>query len=278
MVVSDSAGGIEFSLKGKTVVVTGGEGRIGRRWVEHLLRAGANVASFDAVRRDSAAGASERADDARAFLRCQVNVTERASLEAALEATVKRFGDAPHGLVNAAAIDSPPDASAAENGPFEDYPDASLDSVIDVNLKGVVRTCQVVGGAMARAGRGSIVNISSIYGLVSPDQRIYEYRAARGAPFFKPVAYSASKSGLLNVTRYLATYWGKAKVRVNTLTLGGVFDGQDPAFLEGYTQRVPLGRMATPGEYNGALVFLLSEASSYMTGANLVLDGGWTAW
>jgi NAD(P)-dependent dehydrogenase (short-subunit alcohol dehydrogenase family) len=274
MAVSESASSNEFSLKGKTVVVTGGEGRIGRRWVEHLLYAGANVASFDAVRRDAPAN-----HDARSFLRCQVNVTERTSLEAALETTVERFGEAPHGLVNAAAIDSPPDASAAENGPFEDYPDASLDSVIDVNLKGVVRTCQVIGGAMARAGRGSIVNISSIYGLVSPDQRIYEYRAARGAPpFFKPVAYSASKSGLLNVTRDLATYWGKAKVRVNTLTLGGVFDGQDPAFLEGYTQRVPLGRMATPGEYNGALVFLLSEASSYMTGANLVLDGGWTAW
>jgi NAD(P)-dependent dehydrogenase (short-subunit alcohol dehydrogenase family) len=273
-VTSHSSVPAEFSLKGKTVVITGGEGRIGRRWAEYLSLAGANVAIYDAVLRD--AEAAEGA--AASMLRCRVNVTDRASIAAALEATVKKFGEAPHGLVNAAAIDSPPDAPAAENGPFEDYPDASLDKVIDVNLKGVIRCCQVVGGAMARAGRGSIVNISSIYGQISPDQRIYEYRAASGAPFFKPVAYAASKSGLLNLTRYLATYWGKSKVRVNTLTLGGVFDGQDPTFLSGYTNRVPLGRMAAPGEYNGALAFLLSDASSYMTGSNLVIDGGWTAW
>jgi NAD(P)-dependent dehydrogenase (short-subunit alcohol dehydrogenase family) len=277
-VTSDSTVPNEFSLKGKTVVITGGEGRIGKRWADHLSRAGANVASFDAVVRDAGAGGGARPEGAPSSLKCQVNVTDRASIEAALAVTMKHFGEAPHGLVNAAAIDSPPDAPAEETGPFEEYPDASLDKVIDVNLKGVIRCCQVVGGAMARAGRGSIVNISSIYGQISPDQRIYEYRAAQGAPFFKPVAYSASKSGLLNVTRYLATYWGKSKVRVNTLTLGGVFDGQDPSFLSGYTQRVPLGRMAAPGEYNGALVFLLSEASSYMTGANLVLDGGWMAW
>lgn len=260
--------GQEFSVEGRTVVITGGEGKIGRRWAAHLAALGATVVVFDA-----------HIDPAESFgvLKIKVDVTVRTSIESALQETVRRHG-VPHGLVNAAAIDSPPDASASENGPFEDYPDPSLDSVIDVNLKGVIRCCQVVGGAMARAGRGSIVNISSIYGLVSPDQRIYSYRAVKGAPFFKPVAYSASKSGLLNLTRYLATYWGKAGVRVNTLTLGGVFDGQDSDFLAGYTQRVPLGRMAQPGEYNGALVFLLSDASSYMSGSNLVIDGGWTAW
>jgi NAD(P)-dependent dehydrogenase (short-subunit alcohol dehydrogenase family) len=131
---------------------------------------------------------------------------------------------------------------------------------------------------MAEAGSGSIINISSIYGLISPDQRIYEYRRQGGEPFFKPVAYSASKSALFNLTRYLATYWGPKGVRVNTLTFGGVFNNQDSEFLKGYTSHVPLGRMADETDYNGAVVFLLSEASRYMTGSNIILDGGWTAW
>ena len=152
------------------------------------------------------------------------------------------------------------------------------DRVIDVNLKGVFLCCQVAGGAMASAGRGSIINIGSTYGLVSPDQRIYEYRRSDGTPFFKPIAYSASKSGLINLTRYLATYWAERNVRVNMLTLGGVFNNQDAEFLKGYCARVPMGRMAREDEYNGAVVFLISDAAAYMTGSNLVIDGGWTAW
>ena len=130
---------------------------------------------------------------------------------------------------------------------------------------------------MAKHNQGSIINISSIYGSVSPDQSIYQYLRDEGNEFYKPISYSASKSGIYNLTRYLATYWAKQGVRVNTLTLAGVLDGQDKRFLESYSKKIPIGRMANIDEYNGAILFLSSKASSYMTGSNLVLDGGWTA-
>jgi NAD(P)-dependent dehydrogenase (short-subunit alcohol dehydrogenase family) len=204
-------------------------------------------------------------------------VASRSSLARAL-ASIEADWGVPQGLVNAAAIDSPPDAPPEENGPFETYPVESWDKIMGVNVKGVMLGCQVIGGAMAKAGRGSIINIASIYGLVSPDQSLYEYRRRRGETFYKPVAYSASKSALYNLTRYLATYWGPKGVRVNTLTPGGVFAGQEADFLAEYTRRVPMGRMAKQDELDGAVVYLLSDASSYVTGANLVVDGGWTAW
>ena len=142
----------------------------------------------------------------------------------------------PHGLINAAAIDAPPDAPPEENGPFETYPAASFDRIMAVNVKGTMLCCQAIGDAMAKAGRGSIVNICSTYGLVSPDQSLYDYRRDRGETFFKPVTYSASKSAILNLTRYLATYWAKQGVRVNTLTPGGVFANQEREFLDGYAR------------------------------------------
>ncbi len=268
-----------FDVSGRVVVVTGGMGQLGRQFTLAFLDRGARVAVFDVLTGPELATArfGERASDPNLMF-CEVDVTSRASLEEALAQVVGAWG-APQVLINNAALDSPPNAPAAENGPFETYPEASLDQVIDVNLKGVVLCCQVIGGAMAAAGRGSVINICSIYGLVSPDQRLYTYRAERdGRPFFKPVAYSVTKSGLLNLTRYLATYWAPQGVRVNTLTFGGVFNQQDPTFLANYGAHVPLGRMAREDEYNGAVLFLASEASSYMTGSNLVIDGGWTAW
>ena len=148
---------------------------------------------------------------------------------------------------------------------------------MDVNVKGTFLACQVFGGAMAQAGRGSIVNVASIYGLVAPDQGLYQYRRDRGEVFFKPVAYAASKSALYNLTRYLAGYWGNRSVRVNTVTFAGVFNNQDPEFLARYTAKVPLGRMADPSDYNGTIVYLMADASAYMTGSNVVVDGGFTA-
>src|SRR5581483_3361829 len=181
-----------FDLSGRIAVVTGGLGQLGSEYVRGLEERGMKVAVWD-VDGDE-----------------PVDVTERASIEAAME----RLDGVPHLLVNNAAIDTPPDAPAEEVGPFETYPETSFDRVMDVNVKGALLCCQVVGGAMAREGRGSIVNISSIYGLLSPQQDVYEFRRRGGESFTKPVAYSVSKSAVLNLTRYLATYWAKSGVRV----------------------------------------------------------------
>lgn len=266
-----------FAVDGRTVVVTGGLGRLGSGFARALRGCGAKVAILDVeASPNRVRSVFPDADGADDLLVIAADILDKASLSRALAAITERW-EVPFGLVNNAALDSPPGAPAAENGPFEDYPESSWDKVLDVNVKGTLLASQVFGGAMAAAGRGSIVNICSTYGMVSPDQSLYEFRRQGGDSFFKPVAYSASKSAILNLTRYMATYWAP-KVRVNTLTFGGVFDNQDPRFLEGYARRTPLKRMANPGEYDGAVVFLMSDAASYMTGSNMVIDGGWTAW
>jgi NAD(P)-dependent dehydrogenase (short-subunit alcohol dehydrogenase family) len=265
-----------FDLDGRVVIVTGGLGQLGASFTRALLAAGAKVAVLDAVdggaRRDALFG--DAPDSALRLYRA--DVTSRASLEDVLARIQEDLGT-PYGLINNAALDSPPGAPASENGPFEDYPEASFDRVIDVNVKGVVQCCQVFGKAMAEAGQGSIVNIGSIYGVVSPDQGLYQYRRDRGEVFFKPVAYSVSKSALMNLTRYLAVYWGPKGVRTNTLVFAGVFNNQERAFLDRYEPKVPLGRMAEPADYDGPVVFLMSDASRYMTGSDVVVDGGFTA-
>jgi NAD(P)-dependent dehydrogenase (short-subunit alcohol dehydrogenase family) len=249
-----------FSLSGRVAVVTGGAGRLGRQIVRGLEEQGARVAVFDV--------AAER---------FAVDVTDREGIERAVDEVAKDW-ETPHILVNAAALDSPPDAPAEEVGPVESYPEQSFDEVMDVNVKGTFLCCQVIGARMAQKGRGSIVNVSSIYGMLSPVQELYDFRRREGETFFKPVAYSVSKSALYNLTRYLATYWAKQGVRVNTLTLAGVWDEQPQEFVDAYTARMPLGRMADVKEVVGPVVFLASDASSYVTGANLVADGGWSAW
>lgn len=261
-----------FDLKGKVVIVAGAAGQLGTEYVRTLLNAGASVAAFD-VKMDNPRG---RLEDINSdlLLKVTVDITRREAVEKGMEEVISLLGN-PNILINNAAIDAPPNASEQETGPFETYPESSWDIVIDVNLKGMFLCCQVIGGHMAKTGGGSIINISSIYGILSPDQRLYEYKEK---PFFKPVSYSVSKSGVTNLTRYLATYWAKNSVRVNTLTIGGVFNNQDKIFLENYAGKVPLGRMANQDEYNGAILFLSSDASSYMTGSNLIIDGGFSAW
>jgi NAD(P)-dependent dehydrogenase (short-subunit alcohol dehydrogenase family) len=257
-----------FDVSGRVAVVTGGMGQLGAEYAAALAARGMRVAVYDLAEPAAAEGA------VRAY---RVDVTSRESIEAATAAVEADWG-VPHLLVNNAGLDSPPDAPPEEVGPFESYPEASFDAVMDVNVKGVLLCCQVIGARMADAGRGSIINVSSVYGLLSPQQDLYEFRRAAGETFFKPVAYSVSKSAILNLTRYLATYWAKRGVRVNTLTLAGVWNDQPREFLDAYESRVPLGRMGEATEFVGAVVFLASDASSYMTGANLVVDGGWTAW
>lgn len=267
-----------FDLSGRVAVVTGGLGQLGAELATSFAARGMRVAILDSAS-EPRPGVADLgpglADGSIRALAC--DVTDRASVEAAL-VEVERSWGAPHVLVNAAGIDAPPDAPPAEVGPFEDVPRAAIDRVLDVNVVGVITCCQVIGGGMARAGRGSIVNVSSIYGMLSPDQRVYDFRREAGETFVKPVAYSVSKSALSNLTRYLATYWADRGVRVNTLTLAGIANNQPEAFVEAYTQRMPIGRMMDVAEAVGPVVFLASDASSYVTGANLVVDGGWSAW
>jgi NAD(P)-dependent dehydrogenase (short-subunit alcohol dehydrogenase family) len=249
-----------FSLSDRVAVVTGGAGRLGREIVRGLEERGVRVAVFDV--------------EAERFA---VDVTDRTAIEGAADEVAQEWGT-PHILVNAAALDSPPDAPPEEVGPVESYPEQSFDEVMHVNVKGTFLSCQVIGARMAEEGRGSIVNVSSIYGMLSPVQELYDFRRREGEPFFKPVAYSVSKSALYNLTRYLATYWARQGVRVNTLTLAGVWDEQPQEFVDAYTKRMPLGRMADVKEVVGPVVFLASDASSYVTGSNLVVDGGWSSW
>ena len=261
-----------FSLEGKISIVTGACGQLGGEYVRALLDAGSKVAAFDM----SLENPKGRLKDIRSknLMLVKADVTKRPSIEKGLKAVLTGFGK-PNVLINNAAIDTPPGETSLEAGLFENYPEKSWQKAMDVNLKGVLLCCQVIGGHMARYKTGSIINISSIYGMLSPDQRIYEYK---NKPFFKPVSYSVTKAGVLNLTRYLATYWAKRNVRVNTLTLGGVFNNQDEKFITNYTSKVPLGRMANQSDYNGAILFLASDASAYMTGSNLIIDGGYTAW
>lgn len=265
-----------FDLTNEVAIVTGGAGRLGREYARTLAHAGARVAIFDLPGVAPDVVGQLEADGISALT---LDVVQRAQVERAVTDVVTRLGT-PTILVNNAGLGSSPVGAALENGPFEDYPEQAWDTMIDSHLKGAFFVSQEFLRAY-RAGdtrTGSIINVSSTYGVVTPDQSLYEYRRREGVPYFKPVGYSVAKSGVLNFTRWLAEYCAPIGVRVNTLVPGGVReDGHAPEFVAEYEKRTPLGRMAQPDDYNGAVLFLASRASAYMTGATVVVDGGWTA-
>jgi NAD(P)-dependent dehydrogenase (short-subunit alcohol dehydrogenase family) len=267
-----------FRLDGNVAIVTGGVGRLGSQYARALTDAGASVALFDiAVERNPTL---QTLIDAGAPISTHaVDATDRGAVDAAVAAVTHRFGAASI-LVNNAGLGSSPADAALETGAFERYPESAWDAMLDSHLKSalVVSQAFVAAYRSARLHTGSIVNVSSTYGVVSPDQSLYDYRRRGGAEFFKPIGYSVAKAGMLNFTRWLAEYCAPFGVRVNTLVPGGVKEaGHAPEFVAEYVKRTPLGRMAADDDYNGAVVFLASRASAYMTGAMLVVDGGWTA-
>ena len=268
-----------FDLKGKTALVTGAAGLLGQEHCKALASHGATVIAADvdeaSAARVAAAVATEH--EGRAF-GVGFDVTNKNSVQAAASRITSEIG-AVDVLVNNAAINDKfedPEA-AAEQSKFENYPVELWRASLDVNVTGMFLCCQVFGAAMAERRTGSIVNVASTYGIVGPDQSLY--RTPDGEQkFYKTPSYPATKGAVINFTRFLAAYWGSAGVRVNTLSPGGVEAGQDAYFIDNYSRRTPLGRMANKSDYRGAVVFLASDASAYMTGANLVVDGGWTAW
>jgi NAD(P)-dependent dehydrogenase (short-subunit alcohol dehydrogenase family) len=266
-----------FSLAGRVAVVTGAAGLLGRSHCDALAAAGARVVAADLDGEACAALAAELAErHAGDGLGWGVDVAAPASVAALKDAVLERYGRIDV-LVNNAAVNDKVEGPRGEPLRFEDYPLPLWERSLRVNLTGVFLCSQSLGAEMARRGSGSIVNIASTYGVVAPDQSLY--RAADGTQtFYKSAAYPTTKGGVIAFTRFLAAYWGRAGVRVNALSPGGVENGQDPAFVSRYAERTPLGSMARVTDYAGALLFLASDASAYMTGANLVVDGGFTAW
>jgi NAD(P)-dependent dehydrogenase (short-subunit alcohol dehydrogenase family) len=264
-----------FELSGKTAVVTGALGKLGPVWCEALLTAGAQVVGIDLPSAHESAGVAKlksRFGNKLVFL--SGDVTDRSSLIAARKKW-DSMGEAPDVLVNNAGIDAPP--GAGDRYAIEDVPFEVFAKVLEVNVAGAFMAAQVFGPAMVAKGSGSIINIGSLYATVSPDSRFYDHMPG-DVPFIKPPAYGTSKGALLSLTRYLATHWGKSGVRVNMLSPGGVEGGQDPTFKDKFVARVPLARMATADDLKGPVIFLASDASKYVTGVELRVDGGFTAW
>jgi NAD(P)-dependent dehydrogenase (short-subunit alcohol dehydrogenase family) len=265
-----------FRLDDRVAVVTGACGKLGPIWVDALVEAGAHVAALDLPgAAPSPAFADLAARHRDRISRVDCDITSRPSIESAAQAVSTRVG-APHVLVNNAGIDQPPDSPGGRHH-LHELPIETFRGMVEVNLLGTFQVMQVFGALMARQGGGSIINIGSLYATVSPDAHFYDHLSGN-APFLKNPAYGASKAGVVNLSKFFATHWAGAGVRVNTLSPGGVLAGQDPEFKAKYGARVPMRRMAEPADLKGPLVFLASSASSYVTGHELRVEGGFTAW
>jgi 2-deoxy-D-gluconate 3-dehydrogenase len=270
----------KFDLAGQVAVVTGGVGLLGTEFCRTLAEAGAVVVVID-LHEDASCDLAERLTlegyRSKGF---GVDITDPQAVRILVDSIVSQFGRLDV-LVNSAALDPKFDADAASRGiapgAFEDFPLDHWKAALNVNLTGMFLITQAcVKPMIAQGSKGSIINICSTYGLNGPDQRIYIKNGKRVA--FKPVYYTVTKAGVLGFTKYLAAYYAGTRIRVNALTPGGVFNSHDEYFVKNYSAKTILGRMAERDEMNGALLFLASDASSYMTGNNLVVDGGWTAW
>jgi 2-deoxy-D-gluconate 3-dehydrogenase len=270
----------KFNLAGKVAVVTGGAGLLGKEFCRTLAEAEASVVVVD-LNADASAKLAADLTSAKYRVRAvPTDITNPDSVIALVESTLKAFGRLDI-LVNCAAMDPKFDSDALAKGltpgRFEDYPLDQWNAAMNVNLTGMFLVTQACVKPMLEKGKkGSIINICSTYGLNGPDQRIYIKEGKRLA--FKPVYYTVTKAGVMGFTKYLAAYYMGTEIRVNALTPGGVYNNHDETFVANYSAKTILGRMAHKDEMNGALLFLASDASSYMTGGNVIVDGGWTAW
>ncbi|MGB2896158.1 MAG: SDR family oxidoreductase [Anaerolineales bacterium] len=266
-----------FQLTDRIALVTGAAGLLGSEFSRTLAEAGASVVLADLDEDGAKLSAEGLRSEGFLAVHAKVDVRDPGSVEALIESSLQKHNRLDI-LINSAALDPKfdPDHHEQTSNAFEDYPLEAWNQALDVNLTGMFLVSQAAVRPMVAQGGGVIINICSTYGLVGPDQRLYEREGH--PPQFKPVYYSVTKAGVLGFTRYLATYYAGKNIRVNALTPGGVFNDHDDEFVEKYAARTVLGRMARRDELNGALLFLASDASSYMTGANLVVDGGWTAW
>jgi len=270
----------KFDLKDRVAVVTGGVGLLGAEFCKTLAEAGASVAVVDLNGDTAKKVADALTKDGYRAKAIPTDITKPDSVKAMVASVLSDFGRLDV-LVNSAALDPKFDPDAASKGiapgAFEDYPLADWNAALNVNLTGMFLVTQAcVKPMIAQGKKGSIINICSTYGLNGPDQRIYIKDGKRIA--FKPVYYTVTKAGVMGFTKYLSAYYAETEIRVNALTPGGVFNNHEDYFVKNYSAKTILGRMAKKDEMNGALLFLASDASSYMTGNNVVVDGGWTAW